>query len=212
MDYMALFTHIQKGKPGSLYLLHGPEEFTKGEALNQMIEQWIPQQVRDLNYQVIDGTETTADTIIAACETLPFLSDRRMVVVKDYTGLTGQRSEDEDILKKYLANVSSSTSLVFYVRGNAEKRMIYKAIAKYGEAVEFVRLKHRSDQMGTKRFKINKKISNPDLEHFILQGQQSGGYENETKSFAYAGNSSEVTEQIRQTGCTLSGIYGFSVY
>ncbi|HHT64496.1 MAG TPA: DNA polymerase III subunit delta [Clostridiales bacterium] len=198
MDYMALFTHIQKGKPGSLYLLHGPEEFTKGEALNQMIEQWIPQQVRDLNYQVIDGTETTADTIIAACETLPFLSDRRMVVVKDYTGLTGQRSEDEDILKKYLANVSSSTSLVFYVRGNAEKkRMIYKAIAKYGEAVEFVRLKHPDlIKWARKRFKnYNKKISNPDLEHFILQvGNNLEDMKNEIEKLAaYAGNSSEVT-------------------
>ena len=200
MDYMTLFTHIHKGKPGNLYLLHGPEEYTKEQALNQMIEQWVPQQVRDLNYQVIDGTETTVDTIIAASETLPFLSDRRMVVVKDYTGLSGKKSEEEEVLKKYLTKVSDSTCLVFYVRGNAEKqRMIYKAIAKNGEAVEFVRLKH-PDLMkwARKRFQNdNKKISNSDLEYFILQvGNHLEDIKNEIEKLtAYAGASPDITRK-----------------
>ena len=29
MDYMTLFTQIQKGSLGKLYLLHGPEEFPR---------------------------------------------------------------------------------------------------------------------------------------------------------------------------------------
>ena len=37
MDHMELFNQIGTGNLGSLYLLHGPEEFTKEEALNQMI-------------------------------------------------------------------------------------------------------------------------------------------------------------------------------
>ena len=39
MDYMELFTQIKRGKLGSLYLFHGPEEFTKEEALSQIIGQ-----------------------------------------------------------------------------------------------------------------------------------------------------------------------------
>lgn len=200
MDYMELFTQIKKGKQGNLYLLHGPEEFTKEEALNQMIEQWIPEQYRDLNCLIIDGTETTADAIIAASETLPFLSDMRIVVVKDYTGLTGNKSEDDDKLKKYLANVSESTCLVFYVRGNADKkRAIYKAIAKHGEAVEFVRL-NQTDlaKWIRKRFRMyNKKISNADLQYFIMQvGNNLEDVKNEIEKLAaYAGSSPEITRK-----------------
>lgn len=197
MDYMELFTQIKRGKLGSLYLFHGPEEFTKEEALSQIIGQ-IPEQYRDFNYLMIDGTETTADSIITAGETLPFLSDKRVVVVKDYTGLTGKKSEDEVKLKEYLAKVSDSTCLIFYVRGEADKqRMIYKAIAQHGEAVEFARLNHTDlSKWIRKRFgKYNKKISNSDLEYFIIQvGNDLEDIKNEIeKLVAYAGTSNEIT-------------------
>ena len=54
MDYMTLFTQIQKGSLGKLYLLHGPEEFTKEEALSQIIESWFG-FLQDLNYLILDG-------------------------------------------------------------------------------------------------------------------------------------------------------------
>jgi len=200
MDYMELFKQIKQGKLENLYLFHGPEEFTKEEALNQIIEQWIPKQYLELNHLMIDGTETTVDTIIAASETLPFLSDKRIVVVKDYTGLTGKKSEDEDKLKKYLTKVSESTCLIFYVRGNVDKkRAIYKAIAKHGETVEFVRLNHSDlTKWIRKRFRMyNKKISNADLQHFIMQVSNNlEDVKNEIEKLAaYAGDSPDITRK-----------------
>ncbi|NLU36481.1 MAG: DNA polymerase III subunit delta [Clostridiales bacterium] len=200
MDYMELFRQINKEKLDKLYLFHGPEEFTKEEALYQILEKWIPEQYRDLNYQIIDGTETRADEIIAAGETLPFLSDKRIVVVKDYTGLTGKKPEDEDQLIKYLEQVSDSTCLIFYTRGGADKkRALYKAIAKYGHAVEFERLSHSDLIKWTrKRFRLNKlKISDEDLEYFILQaGNNLEDIKNEVEKLAsYAGKSDLITRE-----------------
>jgi len=200
MDYMELFRQINEGKLDNLYLFHGPEEFTKEEALNQILTQWIPQQYRDLNYQVIDGMETTADAIIAASETLPFLSDKRIVVVKEYPGLTGQKAENEDKLKKYLGRVPGSTCLVFYVRGDADKkRSLYKAIAKHGNVVEFERLNHPDlVKWARKRFRINDiKISNEDLEYFILQvGNNLEDIKNEIEKLAsYVGKSDIITKK-----------------
>ena len=119
-------------------------------------------------------------------------------MVKDYTGLTGKKSEDEVKLKEYLAKVSDSTCLIFYVRGEADKqRMIYKAIAQHGEAVEFARLNHTDlSKWIRKRFgKYNKKISNSDLEYFIIQvGNDLEDIKNEIeKLVAYAGTSNEIT-------------------
>ena len=62
MDYMSCL-HKLKGQP-QFVSVTASEEFTKEEALNQMIEQWIPEQYRDLNCLIIDGTETTADTYL----------------------------------------------------------------------------------------------------------------------------------------------------
>ena len=121
---------------------------------------------RDLNYLILDGTETTADDIIAASETLPFMADRRLVVVK-ITAVCLPKSDDEHA-KKYLENIPDSTCLIFYQRGSADrKRMIYKAISKHGETVEFERLNHSNLVRWTrKRFQLhNKTISREDLEY-----------------------------------------------
>jgi len=200
MEYMELFDDIRNGKLGRLYLLHGPEEYTKEQALSQITDQLIPQQFRDLNYQMIDGTETSADAIIAAGETLPFLSDRRLVVVKNYGGLGGKKDGDEEMLKKYLERISDSTCLIFYHRGAADKnRMIYKAIKKYGEAVEFVRLKNPELSRWTaKTFrKYGKKISREDLNYFLIQvGDSLEDINNEIQKLSsYTGSSASITRE-----------------
>lgn len=200
MEYMKLFDEIQNGRLGRLYLLHGPEEFTKEQALSQITDRLVPPQVRDLNFQVIDGTQTSADTVIAAGETLPFLSDRRLVIVKDYGGLCGKSIGDEEILKKYLGRIPDSTCLVFYCRGGAEKnRMIYKAIQKTGEAVEFVRLKNPDLSKWTaKAFrKCGKEISRGDLNYFLMQvGDNLENINNEIQKLSsYTGSSARITRE-----------------
>lgn len=200
MEYMELFDVIRTGRLGSLYLLHGPEEFTKEQALSQLTEQLVPQQFKDLNYQMINGTETNAGAIIAACETLPFLSDRRLIVVKNYNGLGGKKDGDEEMLKKYLDRVPDSTCLVFYHRGDADKaRIIYKAIKKHGEAVEFVRLKNPElIRWTTKTFKkYNKEISREDMNYFLIQvGNSLEDIHNEIQKLSsYAGSSPRITRE-----------------
>jgi DNA polymerase-3 subunit delta len=198
MEYMQLFKSIRSEKPGKLYLFHGPEEFTKEQALSQLTDRLVPPKFRDLNYQMIDGTETSADAIIAACETLPFLSDRRLIVVKDYVGLGGQKSGDEETLKKYLDRIADDTCLVFYHRGAADKtRKIYKAIKKNGETVEFVRLKNPELSRWTaKTFrKYGKEISGRELNYFLTQvGNNLEDISNEIRKLAsYTGSSDCIT-------------------
>ena len=50
MEYMQLFKSIRSEKPGKLYLFHGPEEFTKEQALSQLTDRLVPPKFRDLNY------------------------------------------------------------------------------------------------------------------------------------------------------------------
>ena len=91
MHYMEFFKSIQRKELTGIYLFYGEEEYVKEEALSQLADALLDPQFRDLNYQTIDGSEVGVDEIINACETVPFMAERRLVVVKDSIYLTNKR-------------------------------------------------------------------------------------------------------------------------
>ena len=60
------------------YLLHGDDEFTAHEQLKKLRQQGKFEYNQDTYY----GGETTFATIIATCNTFPFLTDQRLVIVE----------------------------------------------------------------------------------------------------------------------------------
>ena len=75
--------------------------------------------------------------------------------------------------------------------------MIYKAISKHGETVEFERLNHSNLVRWTrKRFQLhNKTISREDLEYFIMQtGNNLEDIKNEVEKLAsFSGSAPDIT-------------------
>ena len=63
------------------YLLHGDDEFTSREQLKKLRQQGN----FDYNQDSYSGGEVTLATITATCDTLPFLTDSRLVVVEGDT-------------------------------------------------------------------------------------------------------------------------------
>lgn len=146
MDYRQLFKDIESQQWSGAYLFFGEEEYIKEQALQKLIDGLIPKDFRDLNYEMIDGSEVEPDSIINACETLPFMSPRRLIVVKDFYLFGGKKgtSEQEEQMLNYIKNTNEATCLLFYCRGSVDKRKsIYKYINKAGKAYEFTRLEGR---------------------------------------------------------------------
>ncbi len=142
--YMEIFEDIKKGEIDRLYLFYGEEGYVKEQALLQLSQALIAPGFKNLNYQVLDGEAASTDDIINACETLPFMSDRRLVVVRDLPALLqGWRSNiDEDRLKNYLPRIPFSTCLVFHCTEEVNKRKaLFTAIGKVGKVIEFELLK-----------------------------------------------------------------------
>lgn len=92
-----------------------------------------------------------AAELIACGETLPFLSDRRLVLVRESAWFSqGRGGEEEqagkaegsaDAVADYLDKLPDSLCLVFFVRGKANaSRKLYKRIEKLGGVVSFVPL------------------------------------------------------------------------
>lgn len=130
---------LDKGSAGNLYLFEGEEENLKQEALNLVREKFLPEGFEDLNETVLIAPE--ADDVIAAAETLPFMADRRLVIIRDCPGLTGKKEAD-DKLVDYLKNVSPSCMLIFYCIGKPDgRKKLCAAIKKNGKDVLFEPLK-----------------------------------------------------------------------
>lgn len=119
-----------------LYLLHGPDEYRRTAALAALRAR-IPTDVYDLNVSMLEGRRLKLDTLVAACEAMPFLAERRMVIVNDL--LKNQKAGAErDALRTYLERVSQSCDLVFVENEDVDKRgVLFGYLKKNGDVQEF---------------------------------------------------------------------------
>lgn len=141
-DYNAFFNCIKNKCPEEWFLMEGCEEFTKEKGLKDLLGLFSECEFADMNITVL--TNPDAGKLIAACETLPFMADKRLVVVKEcgmfLAGKSKDYDEDDSVQKisDYLPHFPSSTVLCFYVRGKAETRKkLYNVFKKADRVYSF---------------------------------------------------------------------------
>jgi len=124
MKHGELFQELKEGAVRRVYLFQGVEEFTKDAALRRIETMLLPEGLEAFNLALL-GESALAREIIAACEQLPVMADRRVVVVNGWVPLLG-RAKDEAVeveqLDKYLENPPESACLIFFVRGKPDGR------------------------------------------------------------------------------------------
>ena len=74
---------LKSGALAPCYYFHGPVDLLKDEALAGLLERSLDPSMRDLNYDQRSATQLAPDDIEALCNTLPMMSERRVVVVRD---------------------------------------------------------------------------------------------------------------------------------
>ena len=138
MDRKDFEKALAAGSLPSVLLFEGEEEQMKQDALSALRKALLPAGMEEMNEMVLDNPET--DQVIAAAETLPFLADRRLVILRDHPAVTG-RGEADDRLVSYLPSVPSSAVLLFYCTGKPDARKkLYATVKKLGGIVSFARL------------------------------------------------------------------------
>lgn len=126
---------IKAGKVQGVYLFEGVEENIKLSALQALRKALLPEGMEELNESLMDAP--TTDAIIAACETLPFLSEKRLIIVRDHPALFGRAEADERLID-YLPHVPESAVLIFLCLGKPDgRKKLYGAIRKHGSIVSF---------------------------------------------------------------------------
>ncbi len=133
-----------------VYLFYGEEQFLLKEAVQNFIKEiGFKNQEKEMNYSIYDNKDMDENEIVRQCETYPFLSDKRLVLVKNYKGIIpvtskvksqNKKNKEQDIssLLDYLQNPAPWTILMFSVEGKIDKRKkLFKEIEKRGKIFEF---------------------------------------------------------------------------
>jgi DNA polymerase III subunit delta len=115
----ALFRSLKKGAPDPVYLLHGPEDVLKDEAIRALIESALDPSTRDFNLAIRAAAEVDPEAFHALVNTPPLLAGRRVVVLRGVEQLN-KRSKTRDELLRYLDAPNPTTVLVL-VQGDDEK-------------------------------------------------------------------------------------------
>jgi DNA polymerase-3 subunit delta len=106
------------------FILHGEDELACGETLKDLQSRLGPPELSSLNVTRFEGSGVTLAELKNVCDTIPFLTERRMVIVQGlltYLGASAQKKQAQDRRRKhymeqlgaYLSQLPETTRLVF---------------------------------------------------------------------------------------------------
>jgi DNA polymerase-3 subunit delta len=87
----------------------GEDDFQKDDAVKQLVEAAIEPAMRDFNMEVVRAQELDPRTLDAALSALPMLADRRILVIKDASGL---KKDARKVLDRYLEKPSPDVLVI----------------------------------------------------------------------------------------------------
>lgn len=121
----------------NIHLFFGEDQFQLTKKLQLWKSEFKKKYEGDLNLTQLDNKDISANSIIEALETMPFLAEKKLVIVNNFLA-KGKDHEQQKILK-YLENpIADHAVLVFFEEAVPDKRRsLYKKIVKMGHLHDF---------------------------------------------------------------------------
>ncbi len=216
MNHSEFFSALKRGEIRRCYLFEGEEEFTKKSALKA-----LRAAVAGGDFAAMNDTrlaDPAPDALIAAAETLPFMSDRRFLEIRDSAMLASGKAKDYDEdsavqqLDAYLDQLPDTVCMVFFVHGKADgRKKLYQILKKKAALVSFDPLEDRELAQwiaGTLK-KEGKKISLAACQRLWFSAGRDLTLLNQElgKLIAYSQDRSEITESDIAAVCVQSTEY-----
>lgn len=215
MERRTFFDSVGKGIIAPCYVLEGPEEYIKRTAIETLRKRLLPEGLEDMNETRL--TDPDADTLIAAAETLPFMADKRLVLVQECGMLQGRgkgydEAKSAAALAEYLKNPPETACVVFYVRDKADgRKKLYTQLKKTAEIVQFLPLDDREMTRWIAQYlkKLGKQISAPTCQKLTFTvGTELYALSGELQKLAaYAGDRAEILPEDIDAVCAKTTAY-----
>lgn len=156
---------LKTGKFKQIYLLFGQEAYLKKQYKERFVKAMVPEG-DTMNYSSYEGKKTDIKEVIDLAETLPFFSERRLIVFED-TGFFKNGGND---LADYINDGMPETTHFIFVENEVDKRSkLYKAVKAKGHIVELA----VQDENTLRKWvsglvrKEKKEMAQPDIAYFL---------------------------------------------
>ena len=100
IDFIEFEQNIKKGKIDNCYVFCGLDEDIIKDSIKLIINKVVNKDFLDFNYMQFDGGTVDSETIINNCETLPFMSEKKVVVVYRASFLGEGKTKKSDKVSK----------------------------------------------------------------------------------------------------------------
>ena len=87
--YRKIFSDLDKRELSNLYLLHGPEYYIMEEMAGKIASSIVPDDLKSFNMTLAYGAEVDMDQFVRTARSFPFLSDKRVLLLKEMERLKG---------------------------------------------------------------------------------------------------------------------------
>ena len=154
---------IKSGDFKRFYLLFGEEEFLK-QSYKKRLRQAVAGD-DTMNYNYFEGKGLDVQELISLANTMPFFSDRRLILVED----SGCFKAASDELVEALPDIPDTTCMVFVESAVDKRNRLYKKVKELGSAVELKRQSASQLAVWAGRIlaKNGRKITSSDMNLFL---------------------------------------------
>ena len=127
-----LESHIKNKSFSNIYLIYGEEIYLKNIYEKRLIDSIVDESLKMMNFDTFEGKNINIQGVIDACNTLPFMNEHRLVILKNTSLIYDAKKDDIATLEKYINNLPKTTILIFIEEKIDKKLKIFKTISKIG--------------------------------------------------------------------------------
>jgi len=124
---------IKSGQYKKVYLLYGEEFFLK-QSYKQKLKEAVAGD-DTMNYNYFEGKGLDVNELISLSDTMPFFSDKRLIIIED----SGFFKTSSEALADYLPMIPDTTCIVFVEDAVDKRNRLFKKVKELGHAAEMKR-------------------------------------------------------------------------
>ncbi|MGI6751912.1 MAG: DNA polymerase III subunit delta [Anaerovoracaceae bacterium] len=165
---------------------YGKERYLIDWAIDAIVKKYVNPLVRDMDFNKNEASQISFAQIRNQCETLPIMSDKRVVLVEGFSPFKGERLDsfpdgDVERLSEYFLELPDTCILIFTGFGTDKRLKLYKSLEKCGGSYDFQKLDEKT--LGAwimKKLKAADKYTEPSV---ISQIQAITGYHDKDSDY-----------------------------
>jgi DNA polymerase-3 subunit delta len=182
LSYGQLQAEIGAGRFAPVYVVLGPEDYLRREAVRLIRDRALHPDSRAFNFAEFSADESRASAVLEAARTYPMMAPRRLVILGD---ADKAESDDQAAYVEYARSPEARTVLLMTAQTLDKRTRYYKGLCTHAAVMEFLPLdgpaleKWLAEYMRGRGVKVSPKavrilidLAGPELQTLIMEAEK----------------------------------------